>query len=81
MCVNIREDPPSRLAKMGAMPTPFAMPARVSDRVMEDTPPLPAERKESRPETPPGNYNAFKQMNTIDTNFITFTCYYITSIG
>ncbi|XP_064798896.1 tight junction protein ZO-2-like isoform X3 [Oncorhynchus masou masou] len=48
-----REDPPSRLAKMGAMPTPFAMPARVSDRVMEDTPPLQAEREESRPETPP----------------------------
>ncbi|CAB1318582.1 unnamed protein product [Coregonus sp. 'balchen'] len=48
-----REDPPSRLAKMGAMPTPFAMPARVPDRVMEDTPPLPAEREEPHPETPP----------------------------
>ncbi|XP_041706748.2 tight junction protein ZO-2-like isoform X2 [Coregonus clupeaformis] len=48
-----REEPPSRLAKMGAMPTPFAMPARKPDRVVEDTPPLPAEREEPRPETPP----------------------------
>jgi len=39
-----REDPPSRLAKMGAMPTPF----RGSDR------PEDAEREEHRSETPPG---------------------------
>ncbi|XP_042365065.1 LOW QUALITY PROTEIN: tight junction protein ZO-2-like [Plectropomus leopardus] len=44
-----REDPPNRLAKMGAMPTPF----RIPDRAVEDTPPLPAEREEMRPETPP----------------------------
>ncbi|XP_044029333.1 tight junction protein ZO-2a isoform X2 [Siniperca chuatsi] len=44
-----REDPPNRLAKMGAMPTPFRGP----DRAVEDTPPLQAERKEPRPETPP----------------------------
>ncbi|KAM6985928.1 tight junction protein ZO-2a isoform 1-T3 [Aplochiton taeniatus] len=42
-----REDPPSRLAKMGAMPTPFRPPDRVA------TPPLPAQREESRSETPP----------------------------
>uniref|UniRef100_A0A674CD90 Tight junction protein 2a (zona occludens 2) n=1 Tax=Salmo trutta TaxID=8032 RepID=A0A674CD90_SALTR len=41
-----REEPPSRLAKMGAMPTPFAMPARKPARVVEDTPLLPAERVE-----------------------------------
>ncbi|CAJ1070852.1 tight junction protein ZO-2 isoform X3 [Xyrichtys novacula] len=44
-----REDPPNRLAKMGAMPTPFRPP----DRAAEDTPPLPAEREEPRSETPP----------------------------
>ncbi|XP_040914634.1 tight junction protein ZO-2a isoform X2 [Toxotes jaculatrix] len=44
-----REDPPSRLAKMGAMPTPFRGP----DRAIEDTPPLQAEREESPPDTPP----------------------------
>uniref|UniRef100_A0A8C7V194 Tight junction protein 2a (zona occludens 2) n=1 Tax=Oncorhynchus mykiss TaxID=8022 RepID=A0A8C7V194_ONCMY len=52
-----REEPPSRLAKMGAMPTPFAMPARKKDRVVEDTPLLPVERVEPRPETPPGKPN------------------------
>uniref|UniRef100_A0A8C8EZI5 Tight junction protein ZO-2 n=1 Tax=Oncorhynchus tshawytscha TaxID=74940 RepID=A0A8C8EZI5_ONCTS len=50
-------DKPSRLAKMGAMPTPFAMPARKKDRVVEDTPLLPVERVEPRPETPPGKPN------------------------
>ncbi|XP_059214112.1 tight junction protein ZO-2a isoform X2 [Centropristis striata] len=44
-----REEPPSRLAKMGAMPTPFRLP----DRAAEDTPPLQAEREEPRAETPP----------------------------
>ncbi|XP_018540815.1 tight junction protein ZO-2a isoform X1 [Lates calcarifer] len=44
-----REEPPNRLAKMGAMPTPF----RGADRAVEDTPPLQAEREEARPETPP----------------------------
>ncbi|XP_071390178.1 tight junction protein ZO-2a isoform X1 [Centroberyx affinis] len=44
-----REDPPNRLAKMGAMPTPF----RAPDRAAEDSPPLQAEREEPRPETPP----------------------------
>ncbi|XP_031133292.1 tight junction protein ZO-2a isoform X2 [Sander lucioperca] len=44
-----REDPPNRLAKMGAMPTPF----RIPDRAVEDTPHLSAEREEPRPETPP----------------------------
>ncbi|XP_013878039.1 tight junction protein ZO-2a isoform X2 [Austrofundulus limnaeus] len=43
-----REDPPNRLAKMGAMPTPF----RSADRNVEDTPPLQAEREEPRSETP-----------------------------
>ncbi|XP_036972318.1 tight junction protein ZO-2a isoform X2 [Acanthopagrus latus] len=44
-----REDPPNRLAKMGAMATPF----RAPDRAVDDTPPLPTEREESRAETPP----------------------------
>ncbi|TMS08009.1 tight junction protein ZO-2a isoform X2 [Larimichthys crocea] len=44
-----REDPPNRLAKMGAMATPFRGP----DRTVEDTLPLPAEREDPRPETPP----------------------------
>ncbi|XP_046900508.1 tight junction protein ZO-2a isoform X1 [Hypomesus transpacificus] len=44
-----RDDPPSRLAKMGAKATPF----RVPDRPVDDTPPLPAEREEPRPDTPP----------------------------
>ncbi|XP_049459925.1 tight junction protein ZO-2a isoform X1 [Epinephelus fuscoguttatus] len=44
-----REDPPNRLAKMGAMPTPFRPP----DRTVEDVPPLQAEREDPRPETPP----------------------------
>uniref|UniRef100_A0A3B4TBP7 Tight junction protein 2a (zona occludens 2) n=1 Tax=Seriola dumerili TaxID=41447 RepID=A0A3B4TBP7_SERDU len=44
-----REEPPNRLAKMGAMPTPF----RVPDRTVEDTPPLQTEREDPRPETPP----------------------------
>ncbi|KAM3600263.1 uncharacterized protein V6R79_020378 [Siganus canaliculatus] len=44
-----REDPPSRLAKMGAMPTPF----RAPDRAAEDVPSLQAEREEPRAETPP----------------------------
>ncbi|XP_040013076.1 tight junction protein ZO-2a isoform X2 [Xiphias gladius] len=44
-----REDPPNRLAKMGAMPTPFRGP----DRAVEDGPPLQTEREEPPPETPP----------------------------
>ncbi|XP_058473792.1 tight junction protein ZO-2a isoform X2 [Solea solea] len=44
-----RDDPPSRLAKMGAMPTPF----RAPDRAVEDPPPVPAEREEPPPQTPP----------------------------
>ncbi|XP_073333527.1 tight junction protein ZO-2a isoform X1 [Pagrus major] len=44
-----REDPPNRLAKMGAMATPF----RAPDRTVEDTLPLPTEREEPRAETPP----------------------------
>ncbi|XP_030004486.1 tight junction protein ZO-2a isoform X3 [Sphaeramia orbicularis] len=44
-----REDPPNRLAKMGAMATPF----RAPDRAVEDTPPLQTEREEPRAETPP----------------------------
>uniref|UniRef100_A0A3B4TC29 Tight junction protein 2a (zona occludens 2) n=1 Tax=Seriola dumerili TaxID=41447 RepID=A0A3B4TC29_SERDU len=47
-----REEPPNRLAKMGAMPTPF----RVPDRTVEDTPPLQTEREDPRPETPPGEH-------------------------
>ncbi|XP_056444096.1 tight junction protein ZO-2a isoform X1 [Gadus chalcogrammus] len=43
------EDPPSRLAKMGAMPTPF----RAPDRSAEDLPPLAPDREEPRSETPP----------------------------
>ncbi|XP_047228085.1 tight junction protein ZO-2a isoform X3 [Girardinichthys multiradiatus] len=43
-----REDPPNRLAKMGAMPTPFKGLER-----REDSSPLPAEREEPRSETPP----------------------------
>ncbi|XP_034565195.1 tight junction protein ZO-2a isoform X2 [Notolabrus celidotus] len=44
-----REEPPNRLAKMGAMPTPFRPP----DRAAEDTLPVQAERQEPRSETPP----------------------------
>ncbi|XP_053707683.1 tight junction protein ZO-2a isoform X2 [Synchiropus splendidus] len=43
-----REDAPNRLAKMGALPTPF----RGADRAEETRPPQP-EREEPRPETPP----------------------------
>ncbi|MED6268088.1 Tight junction protein ZO-2 [Characodon lateralis] len=42
------EDPPNRLAKMGAMPTPFKGLER-----REDSSPLLAEREEPRSETPP----------------------------
>lgn len=49
-----REDPPSRLAKMGAMPTPF----RGGDRDVEDKAPLHAEREEPRSETPPGKHDS-----------------------
>lgn len=41
-----REDPPNRLAKMGAMPTPFR-------GHTEDTLPLQEDREEPRQETPP----------------------------
>ncbi|XP_019744303.1 tight junction protein ZO-2a [Hippocampus comes] len=44
-----REEPPNRLVKMGAMPTPF----KGLERAVEDTPPLPPEREESRAQTPP----------------------------
>ncbi|XP_068191809.1 tight junction protein ZO-2a isoform X3 [Antennarius striatus] len=44
-----RDDPPSRLAKMGARATPF----RGLDRAPEDTPSSPAEREVPRSETPP----------------------------
>ncbi|XP_041825901.1 tight junction protein ZO-2a isoform X2 [Melanotaenia boesemani] len=44
-----REEPSNRLAKMGAMPTPF----RGSDRLVEDSSTLQAEREEHRSETPP----------------------------
>ncbi|KAG7240847.1 hypothetical protein INR49_023421 [Caranx melampygus] len=44
-----RDEPPNRLAKMGAMPTPFRPP----DRTVEDTSPLQTEREEPRAETPP----------------------------
>nr|XP_046230745.1 tight junction protein ZO-2a isoform X2 [Scatophagus argus] len=52
-----RDDPPNRLAKMGAMPTPF----RVPDRAAEDTPTLSAEREEPRSETPPGKQVSHSQ--------------------
>uniref|UniRef100_A0A3Q3A2D2 Tight junction protein 2 n=1 Tax=Kryptolebias marmoratus TaxID=37003 RepID=A0A3Q3A2D2_KRYMA len=57
-----REDPPNRLAKMGAMPTPF----RGADRNVEDTPPLQAEREEPRSETPPGK----RLPNTVMVRFV-----------
>ncbi|XP_051907032.1 tight junction protein ZO-2a isoform X3 [Hippocampus zosterae] len=44
-----REEPPNRLVKMGAMPTPF----KGLERAVEDTPPVPPEREESRAQTPP----------------------------
>ncbi|XP_055369218.1 tight junction protein ZO-2a isoform X3 [Betta splendens] len=44
-----REDPPNRLAKMGALPTPF----RGLDKPSENTPSVNAEREEPRSETPP----------------------------
>ncbi|XP_035995911.1 tight junction protein ZO-2a isoform X2 [Fundulus heteroclitus] len=43
-----REDPPNRLAKMGAMPTPFKGLER-----HDDSSHLPAEREDPRSETPP----------------------------
>ena len=49
--VIAREDPPNRLTKMGAMPTPF----RAPDRLVEDAP-LQTEREEHRSETPPRKY-------------------------
>uniref|UniRef100_A0A6Q2XN69 Tight junction protein 2a (zona occludens 2) n=1 Tax=Esox lucius TaxID=8010 RepID=A0A6Q2XN69_ESOLU len=36
-----REDPPNRMARMGAKPTPFALPAQVPDRVTREPSPLP----------------------------------------
>lgn len=47
---DFREDPPSRLAKMGAMPTPFKIP---DDK-------LPAVEKREEPPTlkSPGTYSA-----------------------
>uniref|UniRef100_A0AAQ4RT70 Tight junction protein 2a (zona occludens 2) n=1 Tax=Gasterosteus aculeatus aculeatus TaxID=481459 RepID=A0AAQ4RT70_GASAC len=65
---NSREDPPNRLAKMGAMPTPFRGP----DRAAEDTPPLKAEREEPRSETPPGIQKTFlisSRPNTVMVRF------------
>uniref|UniRef100_A0A8C4INP3 Tight junction protein 2 n=1 Tax=Dicentrarchus labrax TaxID=13489 RepID=A0A8C4INP3_DICLA len=56
ICDFTREDPPNRLAKMGAMPTPFRAPDRAPDRAVEDTPPLQAEREDTRAETPPGKH-------------------------
>ncbi|XP_074546429.1 tight junction protein ZO-2a isoform X6 [Halichoeres trimaculatus] len=44
-----RDDPPNRMAKMGALPTPFRPP----ERAAEDTPPVQAEKEEPRTETPP----------------------------
>ncbi|XP_056146349.1 tight junction protein ZO-2a isoform X2 [Lampris incognitus] len=44
-----REDPSNRLAKMGALVTPF----RGADRAAQETPPSPAEKEEPRPGTPP----------------------------
>ena len=52
ICDATREDPPSRLAKMGAMPTPF----RGLDRALEDTPPVQTEREEPSSDTPPGKH-------------------------
>ncbi|XP_010876189.2 tight junction protein ZO-2a isoform X1 [Esox lucius] len=48
-----REDPPNRMARMGAKPTPFALPAQVPDRVTREPSPLPPEMDEPRQETPP----------------------------
>uniref|UniRef100_I3K4S8 Tight junction protein 2a (zona occludens 2) n=1 Tax=Oreochromis niloticus TaxID=8128 RepID=I3K4S8_ORENI len=60
------EDPPSRLAKMGAMPTPF----RGADRDVEDKAPLQAEREEPRSETPPGKHDSAQNMpNTVMVRF------------
>uniref|UniRef100_A0A672JPQ4 Tight junction protein 2a (zona occludens 2) n=1 Tax=Salarias fasciatus TaxID=181472 RepID=A0A672JPQ4_SALFA len=58
------EDPPNRLAKMGAMPTPF----RGADRGVEDTPPLQAEREEPRSETPSVVYLC-RRPNTVMVRF------------
>ncbi|XP_067339286.1 tight junction protein ZO-2a isoform X2 [Channa argus] len=44
-----REDPPNRLAKMGALPTPF----KGADKAFEDKATLQAEREDPRSETPP----------------------------
>lgn len=48
--LHIRDDPSNRLAKMGAMATPFKGPDR------EDQPPLPTEREEPQSEAPSGKY-------------------------
>lgn len=59
----IREDPPSRLAKMGALPTPF----RAPDKVVEDTPSFQAEREEPRSETPPGKHVSLSEYAKLHT--------------
>lgn len=43
------EEPPNRLTKMGAMPTPFRLP----DRAAEDTGPVHSEKVEPPPQSPP----------------------------
>lgn len=61
-----REEPPSRLAKMGAMPTPF----RGADRDVEDKAALHAEREEPRSETPPGKHDSAQNIQDCKKNKI-----------
>uniref|UniRef100_A0A7N6ALH6 Tight junction protein 2a (zona occludens 2) n=1 Tax=Anabas testudineus TaxID=64144 RepID=A0A7N6ALH6_ANATE len=66
ICDIVREDPPNRLAKMGALPTPFRGP----DKVVENAPSLQAEREEPRPETPPGKPRSLSKLpNTVMVKF------------
>lgn len=68
-----REEPPNRLVKMGAMPTPF----KGLERAVEDTPPLPPEREESRAQTPPSNLffkTFFKLFNIQNIKFTDIIC-------
>uniref|UniRef100_A0A3P9LUU2 Tight junction protein 2a (zona occludens 2) n=1 Tax=Oryzias latipes TaxID=8090 RepID=A0A3P9LUU2_ORYLA len=56
-----REDPPSRLAKMGALPTPF----RGLDRAAEDTSSLKAEREEEIPAVESHSESVSRRPNTM----------------
>lgn len=53
-----REEPHNRLAKMGALATPFRAPDK---HETPDSPPPAVEREEPRSETPPGEHTTSLQ--------------------